>query len=130
LKSQIASLYITFQKQTLRVLGRTTSKSQNNPIEYIHTYSRIKGLSTGQRKPGSGGNAPLRENINIPELVNIWRSASPNLQDILVSGVAIGEIQTEVGTVELNLVASKLAPSLLGQTVETLPDLHLDTVSV
>jgi hypothetical protein len=68
------------------------------------------------------------DNINIPELVNIRRSASPNLQDILVSGVAVGEVQTEVGTVELNLIARELPPSLLGQTVETLPDLHLDTI--
>ena len=77
-------------------------------------------------------NAPLgisRDRFNIPNLDNITRCASPDLQDVLVGGDTICEIQTEVGTGELNLAGRALGPNLLGQTGETLPDLHLDPVS-
>jgi hypothetical protein len=77
-------------------------------------------------------NAPLeisRNSFDIPKLVNITRCASPDLQDVLVGGNTIGEIQTEVGTSELNLAGRALGPNLLGQTGETLPDFHLDPVS-
>ena len=72
----------------------------------------------------------LSNNSRVPDLVYISIGTLPDLQNILVTSVAVREIETEVTSIEFDLAICLRNPLLLWELFyEAFPDFDFDTVS-